>query len=399
MKIVEINGGVFGSTGRIMFGIADALTQAGHEALCFSPVTTTNRDREPDHDYFRIGSFRSRQINVLAERITGRQGQFAYFATAKMLKRIAEFSPDVIHLHTLHSGFIHLPLLFEYIKKNRTKTVWTLHDCWAFTGHCPHYVSVGCEKWKTECDGCPLYRDYPKTLFDTSKKMHRLKKKWFLGVEDMTLATPSEWLKRQAEASFLSAYPVKVVHNGVDLSQFRPVTTDIAQKISCDGRHIVLGVAFGWGEKKGLDVFCSLAKRLDESYRIVLVGTDEAVESMLPDNVIPIRRTADIAELSEIYSAADVLVNPTREDTFPTVNIEALACGTPVLTFRTGGSPEIIDETCGAVVEKDDIEALVSEIERICTTSPYSADACMRRAMNFDRKKMLNRYVDLITGG
>lgn len=382
-----------------MFGIADALTEAGHQTLCFSPVTTTNRRQEPLHDYVRIGGFQSRRLSVLAERISGLHGCFSYFATKKMLKRISAFSPDIIHLHTLHGGFVNLPLLFRYIKRNHIKTVWTLHDCWAFTGHCPHYESIGCEKWKTECRDCSAYREYPKTIFDTSKRMYRLKKKWFSDIRDLTLVTPSRWLKRQVEASFLSQYPIMTIHNGIDLSVFRPVSSDFKTKYSCENKPIVLGVAFGWGNKKGLDVFCDLARRPDDSYQIVLVGTDDKVDAVLPENVISIHRTSDANELAAIYTAADVLVNPTREDTFPTVNIEALACGTPVLTFQTGGSPEIIDDTCGCVVEKDDLTALADQIRRICTKAPYDPQSCRRKAEEFDCSAKFGEYVELLISG
>lgn len=396
MRIVEINGGVFGSTGRIMFGIAELLNAKGHEVLCFSPVTTTNYNREPDSNYIKIGGFHSRRLSVLAERISGMQGCFAYFATKKMLKRIAAFAPNILHLHTLHGGFINLPLLFRYIRKRQIKVIWTLHDCWAFTGHCPHYVSVGCEKWKNGCSRCPLYRDYPKTLFDTSKIMYRLKRRWFLGVRNMTLVTPSEWLKTQVEDSFLSCYPVRVINNGIDLQRFIPTESQLRNRYDIGDRYIVLGVAFGWSDKKGLDVFRTLSERLGNSYRIILVGTDDAVDRQLPPNVISIHRTADLRELAEIYSSADVLVNPTREDTFPTVNIEALACGTPVVTFRTGGSPEIIDESCGCAVDKDDLKGLEEQVRRICTEAPFSRSACRRRAELFEKQTKMNEYIQLM---
>lgn len=396
MRIVEINGGVFGSTGRIMFGIAELLKAKGHETLCFSPVTTTNRSREPDSDYIKIGGFRSRRLSVLAERVSGMQGCFAYFATKKMLRRITAFAPDILHLHTLHGGFINLPLLFQYIRKRQIKVIWTLHDCWAFTGHCPHYVSVGCEKWKNGCSRCPLYLDYPKTLFDSSEKMYRLKRRWFLGVRNMTLVTPSEWLKTQVEDSFLSCYPVRVINNGIDLRRFAPTESQLRKRYEIGDRYIVLGVAFGWSDKKGLDVFRTLSERLGNSYRIILVGTDDAVDRRLPSNVISIHRTADLGELAEIYSSADVLVNPTREDTFPTVNIEALACGTPVVTFRTGGSPEIIDESCGCTVDMDDLKGLEEQIRRICTEAPFPRSACRRRAEQFEKQNKLNEYIQLM---
>lgn len=393
LRIVEINGGVFGSTGRIMFGIADAAKEAGHDVRCFSPVTTTNRHHEPDHEYMKIGSFRSRQMNVLCETISGFHGSFSRIATRRLLKRIDEFSPDIIQLHTIHGSYINLPMLFRYIRTHRVRTVWTLHDCWSFTGGCPYFDIPDCDKWKSGCGGCPIYREYPKSMYDNTSVMYRRKKSLFTGIEDLHLVTPSAWLKELVGQSFLRDYPVRVINNGIDLSRFCPAESDFRKKYGLQDKYVLLGVAFGWGERKGLDIWIKLAQELSDRYRIVLVGTNNSVDSVLPDNVLSVHRTQDVRELCEIYSAADLFVNPTREDNFPTVNIEALACGTPVLTFRTGGSPEIIDEHSGSVVEKDDFTALVSEIERISVEKPFDRADCLKRASEFDEKHQLGKYV------
>ena len=394
MKICQINGGVFGSTGKIMFGIANAANLAEMETLCFSPITSTNRYKEPDEPYIKIGNYYSRRLNVLLGRITGFSGCFAPFATLKLLRRISRFQPDVIHLHNLHDGYINLPLLFRYIKKHNIRTVWTLHDCWAFTGHCPHFTMVGCDRWKTECHHCPQYKKYPRSYVDRSRALYRLKKKWFTGVPDLTIVTPSRWLADMVESSFLKDYPVKVINNGIDPEVFCPTESDFRTKYGFENKKIVLGVAFGWSDKKGLDVFVSLSGRLPENYQIVLVGTEDAVDKHLPDNICSIHRTQNQRELAEIYSAADVFVNPTREDTFPTVNIEALACGTPVVTFQTGGSPECIDEVCGIVVPCDDIEQLKQAILSVCEGNLLCEDACLKRASTFKTTVMLNQYID-----
>ena len=212
---------------------------------------------------------------------------------------------------------------------------------------------------------------------------------------DLTVVTPSRWLADVVGESFLRDCPVRVIHNGIDLSVFRPTESDFREKHGLTGKRILLGVAFGWDERKGLDVFIELARRLSDSYRIVLVGTDDRVDRMLPDSILSIHRTQDQRELAEIYSVADLFVNPTREENYPTVNMESLACGTPILTFRTGGSPEILDETCGAVVERGDVDALEAEIVRICDTEPYSAEACLTRAAGFDLHERFREYVHL----
>lgn len=395
MRIIEINAGNIGSTGNIVLGIADISKTDGHEMLVCCPDARDNRKKTIDNQIF-IGNRLSRNIHLKLAKITGYNGCFSYLSTHQFIKRIDEYKPDIINLHNLHNCYINLPMLFGYIKKNDISVVWTLHDCWAFTGHCPYFDMVGCNKWKTGCHDCPQYREYPKSLFDNSKIMYKLKKKWFTGVENMTLVTPSEWLAGLVKQSFLKDYPVKVINNGIDLSVFKPTQSDFRAKHEIGNKYIVLGVAFGWGKRKGLDIFIELSNRLDqEEYQIVLVGTDDSVDKQLPDNIISIHRTNNQSELAEIYTAADIFVNPTREENYPTVNMEALACGTPVLTFRTGGSPEIPDDTCGYVVEKDDIDAMESEILRICDTKPYSSEACVERAKNFDKNARFQDYIDL----
>ncbi len=375
-----------------MFHLADRVAAEGGETLCTAGFTWQGSDRK---DFIRTGSLVTKTLHMYLARLTGRIGCFSAAATGRILKKIDAFQPGVIHLHNLHGWFIHLPMLFSYLKKRDIPVVWTLHDCWAMTGHCPHFAMAKCQKWKTGCGGCSMYREYPKSWFDCSAAMWRRKQAWFTGVPNLTIVTPSRWMADVVKESFLRDYPVRVIHNGIDLSVFRPRESDFRKKYHCEDKVILLGVAFDWGERKGLDVFIELAKRLDERYKIVLVGTSETVDRQLPDGIISIHRTQNQQELAEIYSAADLFVNPTREDTFPTVNIEALACGTPVLTFRTGGSPECIDETCGAVVECDDVDALEAQIRRIGATRPFTAEACTKRAATFDAKDRMGEYLKL----
>lgn len=343
-----------------------------------------------------IGNRLFRNLHLMLAQSSGFEGLFSALSTAVFLKKVDKFHLDLIHLHNLHGWYINLPMLFNYIKKHNLPVVWTLHDCWSFTGHCPHFDMIGCEKWKTGCHDCPQYMEYPKSFVDNSKYMYKLKKKWFTGIENMTIVTPSNWLAELVKESFLKEYPVKVIHNGIDLSIFQPTPSNFREKYAVGDKYIVLGVAFGWGKRKGLDVFVDLAQRLDsEKYQIVLVGTDDAVDKQLPDNIVSIHRTQNQTELAEIYTAADVFANPTREDNYPTVNMESIACGTPVITFKTGGSPEMLDATCGSVVPKDDIDAMEKEIVRICETKPYSIEACLERAKSFDKDEKFQEYVEL----
>lgn len=394
MTIIEVNLGNFSSTGSIIKGIKQRAVCVGEKCILAFPDSEANA--RTDDDDLVFGRRLLKRITAYAEIITGLNGCLSAFSTLKLLCKINAAAPSVIHLHNLHGSYINLPLLFRYIKKKKIPVVWTLHDCWSFTGCCPYFDMVGCDKWQTGCRSCAQYREYPKSLFDNSRFMYRLKRKWFTGVDNMTLVTPSDWLADLARRSFLKDYPVKTINNGIDLSVFKPSSSDFRLEHGIGSKHIVLGVAFDWGRRKGLDVFIELARRLNgERYQIVLVGTDDKTDRQLPNNIISIHRTENQAQLAEIYSAADVFVNPTREENFPTVNMEALACGAPVITFETGGSPEILDATCGSVVPRDDVDAMEKEILRVCEAAPYSKAACTARARRFDRDARFDEYIEL----
>lgn len=391
-SILQINLGNFGSTGGIMEGIAQLGKARG---MCFYSAFPFNQVNAPLKETdILTGTLIENKINSFFGRITGLYSCFSSIPTLHFLRKVKKLNPDIIHFHNLHSSNLSLPILFSFIKKRKGKVIWTLHDCWAFTGHCPHFDMIGCDKWKTGCFNCPQYHVYPASKTDNSKMMYRLKKKWFTGIRDMTIVTPSEWLAGLVKQSFLREYPVKVIHNGIDLSVFQPTQGDFREKYHLEDKKILLGVACPWSERKGLDVFVELAGRLDKTYQIVLVGLSKEQKASLPENIIGLKRTANQRELAELYTTADIFVNPTREDNFPTVNLEALACGTPVVTFRTGGSPESLDESCGIVVEKDDIDQLeraVFQLER----NPVNPAVCRSRAELFDRNTKFQEYIKL----
>ena len=332
---------------------------------------------------------------ALKARVFGNFGFQSQAATKRLIAELERIGPDVIHLHNLHGHNAHLGMLFTWLKEKHIKIYWTFHDCWAFTGYCPHYTMAGCGKWAEEgCRNCPQKAHYS-WFFDRSAYLYGQKKKLFTGL-DMTIITPSRWLADQVKQSFLREYPIKVINNGIDLSIFQPRESAFRSKYGIEDKFIVLGVAFGWGVRKGLDVFVQLAERLDpKSFQVVLVGTDDLVDRQLPKNVISIHRTENQIQLAEIYTTADLLVNSTREDTFPTVNMEALACGTPVLTFRTGGSPEILDEHTGGDVDCDDEEAILQSIIDIEKRRPFHEEDCRMRAKLFDETEKFSEYKDL----
>lgn len=379
-----------------MYGISALAQTEGYttfQAYPKSPACIPSKKND-----IQLCTFLINRINQKLAYLTGFNGQFAYFTTETFLKELNNIKPDLLHFHNLHNSYINLPLLFNYVKENNIPVIWTLHDCWSFTGQCAHFTYAKCDKWKKGCGDCPQLEAYPASRIDLTAFMWKQKRRWFTGIDNLTIITPSYWLADLVKQSFLKEYPIKVIHNGIDLNVFKPQENSVSVKEEFgikENAYMILGVAYGWGMRKGLDVFIELAKRLGPQYQIVLVGTDERTEQILPKNIISIRRTNNQQQLAELYSAADVFVNPTREDNFPTTNIEAIACGTPVITFNTGGSAEMLDKTCGSVVEPEDIEGLVQEIKRVCVDKPFSQEACLNRAKEFDMNKKFEEYVSL----
>lgn len=395
MTVFEINGVPYGSTYKIMVGIARVAGEEGIKA-----IISTGYSRHPDknmpENHVNIGGFFNKASHMALSKVISLDGYGSLLSTKRLIKEIKNSKADIIHLHNIHGAFLNFPVLFHFLKREKLAVVWTFHDCWNFTGLCPHFTMAKCDRWKIGCGECPQY----KTIFsgyiaDRSDVMWRKKKEWFTGLKRSVVVTPSHWLGELVEKSFFREYPVKVINNGIDLSIFTPKEGSRKKLGLPDDRYIILGVAMGWDERKGMDVFVSLAKKLDKRFMIILIGTNEECEKQLPQSILTVRRTQNQAELAEYYSAVDMLVNPTREDTFPTVNIEALACGTPVVNFKTGGCPEILDEKCGAIVPCDDVDALLARIIQEYERPSFDRDYCRKRALNYDMNDKFKEYVEL----
>ena len=364
MKILLINT-VCGirSTGRIVTELADKYMAEGHEcriAYGREAVPTAYQSIS-----YRIGSQLEVRINALQARLMDNEGFNAKKETAKFIEWADNYDPDMLWLHNLHGYYINIELLFDWIKKRPHMEVkWTLHDCWSFTGHCPHFSFAQCGKWKDGCYACPQKKGYPTSWFvDNCKKNYERKKRAFSGVANMTIVTPSHWLASMVRQSFLKEYPVDVVHNTIDERTFRPTEGDFRQKYGLEGKTVILGVASAWGERKGLSDFIDLSRRLDDAYAVVLVGLTAKQIKRIPKQILCIERTNSKRELAEIYTAADVFLNLTYEDTYPTVNLEAQACGTPCITYRTGGSVESVPPSC--VIEQGDLDALLVKLSEM----------------------------------
>jgi glycosyltransferase involved in cell wall biosynthesis len=401
-KILQINTTLnSGSTGRIAEDIGLAVMAKGYTSF----IAAGFSNRPSQSEVISIGSGWDRKIHGIKTRLFDKHGFGSANATRQLVKQIAEINPDIIHLHNLHGYYINVKVLFEYLKTIQKPVVWTFHDCWPFTGHCSHFERINCMKWQTECYACANKKGYPASwIIDNSTKNYHDKKRFFNGLENLHIVTPSKWLEAHVGNSFLKNYPVHIINNGINLEIFKPVKPeDILKKYGIADRKIILGVANTWKKRKALADFIQLSNIISGELQIVLVGMSEKQIKDLPKNITGIPRTESIQELAALYSAALVFVNPTYVDNFPTTNIEALACGTSVITYKTGGSPEAIDEQTGFVVEKGNIEGLVSAIDKIREKGKtHYAPLCRARAEKLFNKEdrfgdYLRLYRELVT--
>ncbi|SDO00506.1 Glycosyltransferase involved in cell wall bisynthesis [Psychrobacillus sp. OK028] len=395
MKVLQINSvcGI-GSTGRIATDIHDILLKQGHESyIAYGRGTPQNCDTA-----LRVGTDFDNYSHVALTRIYDKHGFGSTKATSKFIKEVEKLDPDIIHLHNIHGYFINIEILFEYLKRSNKPVIWTLHDCWSFTGHCSHFDFIDCNKWKTGCFKCPQTKEYPSSLMcDNSENNYFMKKKIFKGVKNLTIVTPSKWLAGLVEKSFLGEYPIKIINNGIDLNVFKPTKSSIKKKQNLTDDFIILGVASGWSERKGFKNFIELSNRLNDNEKIILVGLTEKQKKGLPPNVVGITRTNNVKELAEIYTLADVFVNLTLEDNFPTTNLESLACGTPVITYNTGGSVESIDSKSGFIVAQGNITQVLDLIRMLKNEDKgIYTDKCIERSiLLYDKDKCFKEYINL----
>lgn len=369
MRVLQINSvGEYGSTGKIAIDIAKVLETSGNESL----IAYARYAKPTEVKSIKISSNIDVKVHGIFARLFDCSGFASKLATKKAIKKFKKYDPDIIQLHNIHGYYLNVPMLFDYLKECGKPVVWTLHDCWSFTGHCAYfdYTTSGdhgsCDRWKTGCKNCPNIKEYPASmLIDRSKKNYKLKREIFTGVPNLTLVTPSMWLADKVKESFLSEYDVKVINNGIDTSKIKASTASIdalKDKYGLAGKFVVLGMASVWEPRKGLDDFITIVKEVnDKDVGFVLVGLNETQLKNLPKNIIGIERTNNLDELLGIYTLSDVFLNTTLDDNYPTTNLEARACGTPVITYRTGGSTESAGENA-IVVEKCDVHKAVQAI-------------------------------------
>lgn len=378
----------YGSTGKIVADLAHEIEKKGDE--CW--IAYGRGDAPSDLHTYRIGDDLGVYMHGVLSRITDKHGFYSKYATKMFIRWMKQYNPDVIHLHNLHGYYINIELLFQALKELDKPVIWTLHDCWAFTGHCAHFDFCGCDKWKTQCERCVQKREYPTSfVMDNSRENYIRKKNAISQIDKLEVVTPSDWLKRLVKQSFLKRYPVQVVKNGIDLNVFHTVRDmNIKQRYGLQDKKIILGVASTWSKRKGIQDFEKLADMIDDTYHIVLIGTINVKETISKPNVTLIDRTENREQLAAWYTEADIFFNPTYEDNYPTVNLEAQGCGTPVITYNTGGSPEGIIAGGGSVIEQADLDAFVEKLKQIEEMQPVKIGYG-----EMSKEKMLECYMEI----
>ncbi len=401
MRLLQINPVVREntSTGKIMRELGELAQAAGWESyIAYSQA----RDGVPPHSsqLVPVGNRLDLLVHWLATRLFDAHGLASKRATRQLIRRIREIDPDVVHIHNVHGYFLNYPLLLSYLAERGKPVVWTVHDCWLFTGHCYHYVAAGCDRWQSGCYDCPQKRAFPTSwLLDRSRRNYAAKQKALTGLPDLTLVTVSDWMRREVAKSFLKDVPCRVIHNGIDLDTFQPMPDpQVQERFGIPATHYVLAVASIWLPEKGIADLVRLAGLLAPDEGLVLVGRiGEEQKSTFPAGVTFIPRTENAAALAALYSGALALVNPTWQDNYPTVNLEAIACGTPVITYRTGGSVESVTPQTGFVVEQGCVDGMADCIRTIrAQGKDHYAEACRAYALqHFDKKQRFQDYIRL----
>ena len=384
------------STGRIMQEIGELALQNGWESYI---AYGKGRDgiKPCKSQIIPVGGKWSTLWHGVQTRLLDRHGLASTQATRKFVKQIEEIAPDIIHIHNIHGYFLNYKVLFNYLSKCGIPVVWTIHDCWLYTGHCYYYSYVGCNKWQTGCNHCPQKRKFPASLLsDRSTRNYADKKAAFTSMpkDQLHIVTVSNWIKDEMQHSFLKEYKFHVIHNGINTEVFHVCDTqNTASRYGLTGKHVLLGVASIWSKEKGLDDFIHMANLLDKDEIIVLVGIKPKERKQLPCNILGISRTENVHELAKLYSLADVFINPTWQDNYPTVNLEAISCGTPIVTYQTGGSVEAVTEQTGFVVKQGNIQSLLEAARTIYQRGKnYYQPLCREYALKHFNKE--DRYAD-----
>ena len=395
MKLLFINVAInWGSTGMIVEGIGSLALANGWEVFVAHGTRYKNSSAL---NGIQVSSKTGEVLHYVLSSLFDAQGLGSYWSTKRFLKKVESIKPDLVHIHNIHGCFLNYPLLFKYLKAKGIPVVWTLHDCWAFTGHCAHFLRTDCYKWKTGCANCPQLRDFPACFFlDMSKRNYLLKKRLFTSLDRIRIVTVSSWLKNVASHSFFTSCPISVIPNGVNTDVFRPIKGDIRERFCLKGKKILLGVASGFGQRKGLNDYIALADLLSSQFQLILVGVSASDKEILPDSVIAVERVVGRSELAAFYTSADVLLSLSYEETFGLTILEAMACGTPAIVYDNTAQPELISDETGRVVPTGCLSAVVKAIEEICKRDRNEyVPICREHALQYDEVRCYMKYLDI----
>lgn len=365
----------FGSTGRIVSELSKI--EDYDTLVCYG--------RKKDYanvNSYKFANFFDNAFGAIRTILFDNNLNICTLATKRLIRKIKEFNPDIIHLHNLHGYYVNVEMLFKFLKEYNRPVVWTLHDCWPITGYCTVSEYVNCKKYEDKCDNCPLGFSYPFSIFkqNLSKDYFR-KKELFNSIDNLILITPSEWMKRLFLSSFLKNKRICVINNGIDLKRFYPSTKK-------NDKFTVLSVANVWTIDKGSEEIKKIIPLLNKDVELIVVGKN----SEQFEKCKTIKHTSDLKELVDLYASSHVLINPTLDENFPTINMESLACGTPVITYKTGGSPEIIDEKSGKIIEKYDYKNMAEYINELKYNYVFNVNDCINRSKLFSTENMIINY-------
>ena len=384
----------WGSTGKIVEGVGKLALSNGWEVYVAHGARYQNASELKS---IQVSSKFEEMLHYVESTLFDAQGLGSRCATKRFLKKLDDIRPDLVHIHNIHGCFINYPLLFEHFREHHIPVVWTLHDCWSMTGHCVYFERSECNKWKTECCECSQKKDFPTSLFiDRSRCNYKLKKNLFTSMEDMQITTVSSWLKGVVEESYLGKFPITVVPNGIKTASFKPTECNIRKRYNLVSKKILLGVATGFEERKGIKDYVQLASKLPSDYKLVLVGVSKYDKQLLPKSVISIDRANGTGELAGFYSSADALLSLSYEETFGLTIIEAMACGTPAVVYDNTAQPELITPETGKVVPTGDVDAVLSAIEEVCSKPKKTySEACRKHSLEYDEKVSYQKYLDI----
>lgn len=388
MKILQINSVCgAGSTGRIAVQISDYLNQHGIENYIAHGFGKSDRPNT-----FCFGNSLDAHLHSFLSRKLGWQGKMSHIPTWRLIQYMERINPDIVHLHNIHGHYLNYKMLFQYLKKKNCQVVWTFHDCWPVTGKCAHFTEVNCDKWKTGCFECSQLDRYPDSERDRSRKSYLEKKAAFTSIPNLHIVTVSNWLKSVVEESFLSQVDTRCIYNGIDTERFTFCESSIREQYQLQDKFIILCAASVWNKRKGLDQFMALSKQLHEDEIIVLIGITAEQQRQLPANIVGVPLVHDQAALAQWYSAADVYLNFSIEETFGLVVAEAMACGTPAIVMNSTACPEVVDTATGFVAEASDLNAVLAAIAQVKSRGKAAySEACVERIQRLFRLELMQK--------